>query len=213
MTVARLLVIAKAPVAGRSKTRLCPPCTPEQAAALAEAALADTLAAVVATACARPILVLDGEPGAWLPPGIDVVPQAPGGLGRRLGAAFAPHDGPALLIGMDTPQVSPALLGESIERLTEPGADAVLGPAEDGGYWAIGFRRPDPRAFDGVPMSRASTAGRQRLRLRQLGLRVRELPPLRDVDRIADARHVAERCPDGEFGRALRGLQAVACPS
>jgi glycosyltransferase A (GT-A) superfamily protein (DUF2064 family) len=105
-----LLVIAKEPVPGRVKTRLVPPGTPRQAATLAEAGLADTLHAVLAAAARRRVLVLDGEPGSWLPPGFDVVPQCGGGLDERLAAVFAAVPGPALLIGMDTPQLTPGLL-------------------------------------------------------------------------------------------------------
>ena len=70
-----LAVICKAPVSGRVKTRMCPPCTPQQAAALAEAALWDTFDAVRATPCTRRVAVLDGEPGPWLGAGIDVIAQ------------------------------------------------------------------------------------------------------------------------------------------
>jgi rSAM/selenodomain-associated transferase 1 len=205
--VARLLVIAKAPVAGRSKTRLCPPCTPEQAAALAEAALVDTLAAVADTACGGRTLVLDGPRGDWLPDCFEVVPQRGRGLGERLAAAFSHRDEPALLIGMDTPQVCPELLGEALEQLERPGADAVLGLAEDGGYWAIGLRAPQPTAFEGVPMSSPRTGARQRERLRRLGLTVQDLPMLRDVDDIDDARSVAAERPLGGFARALGALE------
>ncbi|NEA82606.1 glycosyltransferase, partial [Actinospica acidiphila] len=75
-----LLVIAKEPRPGRVKTRLTPPFTPEEAAALAEAALADTLDAVARTPARRRVLVLDGSPGPWLPAGVEVVPQCAGGL-------------------------------------------------------------------------------------------------------------------------------------
>ena len=102
-----IAVIAKAPVAGRSKTRLTPPCTPEQAAALASAALADTLAAVAATPGARRVLVLDGAPGPWLRPGFEVLAQRGAGLAERLAAAFADIGEPALVVGMDTPQLTP----------------------------------------------------------------------------------------------------------
>ncbi len=200
-------MIAKAPAPGRSKTRLCPPCTPEQAAALAEAALADTLEAAAAAPCDGRTLVLDGSPGDWLPEGFGVVPQCGGGLGERLAAAFSRRTGPTLLIGMDTPQVGPELLGESLEALERPGVDSVLGLAEDGGYWAIGFRRPDPAAFEGVPMSSARTGAAQLERLRRLGLRVRHLPCLRDVDHLEDAYSVAAQRPRGAFARALRELE------
>jgi rSAM/selenodomain-associated transferase 1 len=205
--VAHLLVIAKAPVPGRSKTRLCPPCTPGQAAALAEAALVDTLAAVAETPCAGRTLVLEGPRGDWLPDGFEVVPQRGGGLGERLAAAFSQRDEPTLLIGMDTPQVSPELLGEALEQLERPGADAVLGLAEDGGFWAIGLRAQQPAAFDGVPMSSSQTGARQREQLQRLGLTVRDLPTLRDVDDIDDARSVAVERPLGGFARALEALE------
>ncbi|HEV2820151.1 MAG TPA: DUF2064 domain-containing protein, partial [Solirubrobacteraceae bacterium] len=99
-----LAVIAKAPVAGRVKTRLCPPCTPQQAAALAAAALSDTLAAVAATPTHRRVLVLEGERGDWVPEGFEVIPQRGDGLAERLADAFATIGEPTLLVGMDTPQ-------------------------------------------------------------------------------------------------------------
>jgi rSAM/selenodomain-associated transferase 1 len=199
-----LIVIAKAPVPGRSKTRLCPPCTPAEAARLAEAALADTLHAVASTPADRRVVVLDGEPGAWLPDVFEVVAQRGGGLDERLANAFDDVGGPALLIGMDTPQVTAALLSESARRLAE--ADAVLGPALDGGFWALGLRRPDASLLVGVPMSVAHTGRRQRARLRAAGLHVRMLPALRDVDRIEDARAVAAQFPGGRFARALGAI-------
>ena len=198
-----LVVIAKAPRAGHSKTRLCPPCTPREAASLARAALLDTLEATRATVAARHVLVLDGEPGDWLADGFDVIPQRGRGLDERLAHAFEDVGAPALLIGMDTPQVTPGDLREALARLAEPATDAVLGPAPDGGYWAIGLRKPDPRAFVGVPMSTGRTCRAQRARLASLGLRVRDLPALRDVDRIDDARAVAALAPSGRFARAL----------
>lgn len=197
-----LLVIAKAPQAGRVKTRLCPPCTPAQAAALAEAALADTLDAVIATPAERHVLVLDGRPPSWLPAGLEVVPQRGEGLADRLAAAFADcAHGPALLVGMDTPQVGPALLAEGLQRLTR--SDAVLGPAPDGGYWAVGLGEPQAQVFAGVPMSSPGTLSAQRRRLRALGMSISELPSLRDVDTIADARAAARAAPVTRFARAL----------
>ncbi|MCX4819900.1 glycosyltransferase [Streptomyces sp. NBC_01142] len=198
-----LLVIAKEPVPGRVKTRLTPRYTPQQAAALAEAALADTLEAVRATAAARHVLVLDGVPGAWLPAGIDVVPQVGGGLDERLAAAFAACSGPALLIGMDTPQVTPALLAHGLELAT---SGAVIGPAEDGGFWALGLAEPDPGLLLGVPMSVPETGAVQRRRLVDAGLTVRDLPQLRDVDTPDDARQVAAETPGGRFAAAVARL-------
>jgi len=205
--VTTLLVIAKQPVPGRVKTRLVPPCTHEQAAALAEAALADTLHTAAAVPARRRVLVLDGEPGPWLPPGFDIVPQCGGPLDERLANAFAGADGPALLIGMDTPQVTRDLL-----TVDWQGADAVFGPAADGGFWALGLRVPDPALLRGVPMSTASTGAIQRARLLAAGLRVADLPQLRDVDTAADAVAVALQAPGSRFAARARELAAVLSP-
>jgi rSAM/selenodomain-associated transferase 1 len=209
MTV-RVVVIAKEPVAGRVKTRLCPPCTPAQAAALAEASLRDTLAAVAKTG-ARGMVALEGEPGDWLPPGFAVFPQRGDGLGERLAGAVAEAGGPLLLIGGDTPQVTPELLTGALSSLTT--ADAALGPAVDGGYWAIGLSRADPRVFDGVSMSTSHTGAEQLSRLNALGLRTRLLPPLRDVDYFADAVAVAQAVPTTRFACALAALRLAALES
>ncbi|MBQ1089705.1 DUF2064 domain-containing protein [Streptomyces sp. B93] len=196
-----LLVIAKEPRPGRVKTRLTPPFTPREAAGLAEAALVDTLHAVAATPASRRVLVLDGTPGPWLPPGFEVVPQSAGGLDERLAEAFAGCAGPALLIGMDTPQVTPGLLTVDFD-----GCDAWFGPADDGGFWALGLADPDPALLRGVPMSTPSTGAVQRARLTDAGLRVRDLPRLRDVDTAADTEAVAALAPHGRFAAALGRL-------
>ncbi len=206
-----IAVIAKAPVAGRSKTRLTPPCTPDQAAALASAALVDTLAAVAATPGARRVVVLDGVAGSWLRPGFETIPQRGAGLAQRLAAAFSDIGEPALVVGMDTPQLTPRMLTHALGRLAA--ADAVLGAACDGGYWSIGLRHADDAVFAGVPMSSRTTCGVQRARLHALGLSTHELPVLRDVDDITDARAVAALAPRTHFARtfaALRFDQRVA---
>ena len=204
-----LLVVAKAPQAGRSKTRLCPPCTPANAAAVAEAALADTLEVVAATG-ARPVLALSGPPGAWLPAGFRVLPQRGGGLDERLANAWEDAGGGGVQIGMDTPQVTSALLDWALSALDVPGTGAVLGPAVDGGWWAIGLQRPDRRCFIGVPMSTPSTGAAQRRRLAGLGLRVTDLPVMRDVDCFDDAEAVARAAPRTRFAAAVAAAAAAA---
>jgi glycosyltransferase A (GT-A) superfamily protein (DUF2064 family) len=194
-----LLVVAKQPVPGRVKSRLVPPFTHEQAALLARAALRDTLAAVLAAPVKRRVLVLDGEPDGSLPRGLEVVPQAEGALDVRLAAAIGMVSGPVLVIGMDTPQLRPDLLDVSWE-----GADAWFGPAWDGGFWALGLREPDPAHVRGVTMSTPRTGAEQRARLRAAGLRVADLPILRDVDTVADALAVAAGAPDTRFAATLR---------
>jgi rSAM/selenodomain-associated transferase 1 len=209
-TTAALVVLAKSPVPGRVKTRLCPPLDPEEAADVAAAALADTLDVVAASRCARRILVLDGQIGPWLPPGFSVIPQSDGDLATRLAGAFAAVAGPAVLVGMDTPQLTTELLDRAVSDLERPGTDAVLGPACDGGYWAIGLCRPERRAFDDVPMSVEQTATRQIDQLRALGLRVSLLPWLRDVDRYEDAVLVARAAPATRFAARMRSRERVA---
>jgi rSAM/selenodomain-associated transferase 1 len=209
-TAVTLAVIAKAPVAGRVKTRLCPPCTPEQAAALAEAALRDTLAAMAevretATGhSVRRVIVLDGAPGVWHRDE-RIVAQRGDGLDERLAAAFDDLRGtPTLIVGMDTPQITAALLADALAALDTH--DAVLGPVADGGYWCIGLRRADPLALLGVPMSTGHTFEAQRSRLDDLGLIVAEVRALVDVDTIDDAAHVAALAPQTHFARAFAEL-------
>jgi rSAM/selenodomain-associated transferase 1 len=201
-----LVVIAKEPLPGRAKTRLTPPCSPEQAAALARASLFDTLEVVARTPAARRVLVFDGDPSGWRQDGFELIPQRGAGLDQRLAAAFDDVAPPALLVGMDTPQLTPSLLIDGITALLRPEVDAVLGPAVDGGYWSVGFRAPVRGAFAGVPMSTELTCRSQRARFAELGLRVHEQPVLRDVDTIEDARAVAGDAPETRFARALAAV-------
>ncbi|MFJ2054737.1 DUF2064 domain-containing protein [Streptomyces sp. NPDC087908] len=201
-----LLVIAKQPLPGRVKTRLTPPFTPEEAASLAEAALADTLATAARLPADRHVLVLDGAPGPWLPPGFHVLPQTAGGLDVRLAAAFAACAGPALLIGMDTPQITPELLASALCWDTH---DAWFGPAADGGFWALGLAVPEPALLLGVPMSRPDTGAVQHARLRAAGLSIGALPVLRDVDTARDALHVAREAPETRFAARHARLTAA----
>jgi glycosyltransferase A (GT-A) superfamily protein (DUF2064 family) len=207
----QLLVITKAPVPGRSKTRLTPPCTPDQAAAIATAAVGDTLDAVRRTPVARRVVALDGDPRDLDLTGCVVVPQVEGDLGTRLAAAFAEAmagpdgDRPTLLIGMDTPQVSPALLADCLRRLGAAGpGTAVLGVAPDGGWWALGLHSADAAGvLPAVPMSRDDTARRTRAALVGAGLTVLDLPELTDIDHFPDAVSVAALCPPGSRTRTV----------
>jgi uncharacterized protein len=204
---AQAVVIAKEPVPGRVKTRLSPPFTPAEAALLAEAALADTLAAVAAAPVSRHVLALDGAPGDWLPAGFDVIPQRGGGLDERLAAAFADTHAtlplPMVLVGMDTPQVTPRLLADAAVSLVSGEADAVFGPATDGGFWLLGLRRPDRSLLAGVPMSRPDTGRKQMDRLTSAGLRVAMAPELTDVDTFGEAELIAGAVPGSRFAAAF----------
>jgi uncharacterized protein len=200
------LVMAKAPVPGRVKTRLCPPCTPTQAARLAAAALADTLAVVGADAGGVRTAVLSGAYA--VPHGWRVAPQRGDGLAARLHHAFLDTRLPgtaSLLVGMDTPQLTPSLLRAADATLTTAGVDAVLGPAEDGGWWVLGLRDPAHASLvRTVAMSTDHTGADTLAALRRRGLRVALLPTLRDVDTAEAARVVAGLCPpDSRFARAV----------
>jgi rSAM/selenodomain-associated transferase 1 len=212
LLAAQVVVIAKEPVPGRVKTRLTPPFTPDEAAALAEAALTDTLAAVAATTVARRVLALDGAPGRWLPAGFDVIGQRGAGLDERIAWALADSRVtlplPVVLIGMDTPQVTPGLLAAAVEPLVSRTADATFGMAEDGGFWLLGLREVDPALILGVPMSQSDTGPRQLARLEQAGLRVRMLPELTDVDTVTEAEHIAAVTPGSRFAACMARLRA-----
>jgi uncharacterized protein len=213
--VSVVLVVAKAPVAGLAKTRLCPPATPRQAATIAAAALLDTLDAVAGLPCVRPVLAYTGrfadaeaacEIRAALA-GWCCVPQRGNGFGERLACAHADAAAlfpgqPVLQIGMDTPQVGPALLSAALHRLA--GTDAVLGMAVDGGWWALGLREPaHATALLDIPMSTPDTGRLTSLALAGRGLRMAELPVLSDVDTWDDALAVAETAPDSHFAAAV----------
>jgi len=208
VTAPALVVLAKAPIPGEVKTRLCPPCSPAQAARLARAALQDTLDTVSATEVKRRVLVLDGPSQGWARPRFELRRQSAGGLAQRISCALDELRGPGLLIGMDTPQLTSRLLSESLDTLCEPGVDAVLGPALDGGYWCVGMRRHDPNAFAGIPMSVPGTLAAQRERLSRLSLHTVELPPMRDIDTFADAQAVATAAPWTRFAAELKAVMA-----
>jgi uncharacterized protein len=200
-------LLAKTPVPGRVKTRLCPPWTPEQAAALAAAAIADTAEVLTATPAVARTLVVDGPLPA--PRGWARVPQRGDGLGERLAAAYADTARPGvatLLVGMDTPQLRVGHLVAATAGLAA--ADAVLGPAEDGGWWLLGLRDPAAAAvLRGVPMSTADTGALTRAALRERGLTVAATATLRDVDTAPDALAAAAASPASRFARVLSTVE------
>lgn len=220
-----VLVVAKAPEPGRAKTRLTPPASDTEAADIAAASLLDTLWAARSVAAAAPVVALTGSLAAARRHDelrtalhhVAVFRQRGDGLAARLAAAHADTaaaqpGSPVLQIGMDTPQVTGDLLGDCAQALHgRGGPDAVLGPATDGGWWALGLR--DPRHAEllhQVPMSSPDTGELTARALRSAGLRVDLLCELADVDTMADARHVAQQLPGSEFAAAVA---AVASPA
>ena len=194
-------VVAKECLPGKVKTRLTPALSPEGAARVASASLSDTLATVRALPAARRVLFFDGDVVPASADGFEVLHQPGGGLDERLGFLFDAVDGPLLLVGMDTPQVSTADLAPVFE---DAARDAWFGPAEDGGFWSLYLRQPTGDLLRGVPMSRDDTGAVQLARLIDAGLDVGVLGDLLDVDTIPDAERVADLAPDSDFTRALR---------
>ncbi|GAC1517705.1 MAG: DUF2064 domain-containing protein [Acidimicrobiales bacterium] len=205
--------MAKSPQAGRVKTRLCPPCTFEEAALVAEAALADTLEAVAGSGADRKVIALEGPPGPWLPPGFEILPQRGGSLPARLSHGWADLgpavDGWGIQIGMDTPQVTAGLLNRC---LAERGPRrALLGPAVDGGWWLIGLPTPAPDAvFAGIETSRSDTGAAQARRLRALGYSLQQAPMLRDIDTIDDLATVATAIPSSRTAAVAAAITGAA---
>jgi hypothetical protein len=201
-------VMAKAPEAGRSKTRLCPPLPPEQAALLSAAFLRDTTQSMAAAARLAPIatyaayaplgseillgkhlavgtalLLADGSPP--MPPGVQ-------GFGRCLlhaiqGMMALGHTA-ACVLSADSPTLPTHLLVRAAEILLVPGERAVLGPAEDGGYYLLGLKTANPMMFADIAWSTASVADETRDRARSLGLPLVELQTWYDVDSVDSLR-------------------------
>ena len=203
-----LLVVAKAPVPGRAKTRLAATVGDQVAAEIAAAALLDTLDAVVATPVATRVVALTGElDGAAEADEIrrrlasfDVIGQRGNDFGDRLANAHtdaAAVDGhPVLQIGMDTPQVTAELLGDCAQGLGE--TSAVLGLACDGGWWALGVRSPAlAGCLRDVPMSQPDTGALTLKALRGNGVDIALLDELADFDVADDVAAVRAVCPSG----------------
>jgi hypothetical protein len=219
-----ILIVAKAPVPGLAKTRLTPQFGPDGAAELAAAALLDTLEAVEAAHASEQIVALTGELGmasrgeeiSEMLERFTVVRQRGNGLAQRLAAAHADAAAlaraPVLQIGMDTPQVSGPMLSAAVRQLADHVPGALLGPAADGGWWALGVSDPEwAVALEGVPMSQPDTGSLTRASLVNLGVRVGELAELQDVDTAEDVWLVAEEVDVGSrFRLAVDGLRGAS---
>ena len=217
----RVLVLAKAPVSGRVKTRLGAAVGMAAAADLAAAALLDTLAAAnAAVGPGRCLLALEGELRAARRAddlaaalaGWRTYAQRGEGLGQRIAAAHADAGpGPVVQIGMDTPQAVAADLDGVAALLAD--APAVLAPAADGGWWALALRDPArAAAVAAVPMSTATTYDDTRRALEAAGTPVTGASLLADVDTAEEAVAVAQAWPDLRFSRLWRALAAGTAP-
>ncbi len=201
MTVA-LGVMAKAPVAGHCKTRLCPPLTAVQAAALHEALLRDTLDAVGALHGVTPVLFAAPEHRGVetlqaLFPSWTVVAQAGADLGARMEHALGEllHRAPvALIIGADAPDAPMQDALDAAAWLTADAAHrAVMGPSDDGGYWLVGLATLQPALFRNIPWSTATVAAATRLAAQAAGVGLLEVGVALDVDDLAALRALWKR--------------------
>lgn len=199
-----LLLMAKQPVPGRTKTRLSPPLTEQEAAELYRAFLQDKVAQMRHFSNVRSIIAYTPAEGRGffeqLAPGFALIEQEGETLGQRLVNVFdwAFAEGPTrvLAIDGDTPTLPPAYLQQGFEALEDPDVDVVLGPSADGGYYAIGMKQPHPILFE-VTMSTPHVARDTLARAKEAGLEVHRLPPWWDVDRPEDLKRLAMRLRAG----------------
>ncbi len=208
-----LCVMAKSPRAGDVKTRLAPAIGAGGAAALARAFLEDTLALAARTRWAKVAVSVAGDPAPLgLPASVEVWEQGAGDLGARMERAILRALGLAprvLVVGTDSPGLPARLLAEAREALA--GADAVLGPAEDGGFFLLGMRRCEPGLLGGLPWSRPDTLARTEGRLRERGWVVARTAAWFDVDEPAELARLAGMIGRGEVEApaTARALAAI----
>jgi rSAM/selenodomain-associated transferase 1 len=196
-----LAIMAKAPRAGKVKTRLSPPLTPEQSATLNTCFLQDTaqnIAEVSASSeawgksagvvCYAPV----GDEAAFdnlLPPSFALIPQRGDSFGERLLAAaedlFHCGYGSVCLIDSDSPTVPAAAFRRAIAELTQPGDRIVLGPSHDGGYYLIGLRHPHPELFTGIHWSTSTVFSETLAAAQGANIQTITLPVWYDVDDAA----------------------------
>lgn len=183
----RLALFARAPGGERSKTRLQPALPQACAASLYAACLADSLA-VIAACAADERLVYWADDAAPASASIASRSQRGETLGERLSAAFAGlltgSSDRALILGSDATALTTSAVEDAFALLDRH--DAVLGPAEDGGYWCVGLRRPAPELFRDVPWSTERVLGVTMERARAAGLDVAMAATLADLDTPAD---------------------------
>jgi rSAM/selenodomain-associated transferase 1 len=190
-----LVVMAKAPVPGKVKTRLTPPFTPQEAVELYKCFLQDRvremgrlsgidLAVAYTPADARDTFVqLSGN-------GFQLFAQKGEDLGRRLNNVFIEKLGQdyaaVSIIDSDTPDLPCAIIEQSFQLLWAGETDTVFGPCDDGGYYLVGMRRPHPELFVDIPWSTAAVLDTTLLRAAELGIRTQLLPVWNDLDTFED---------------------------
>jgi rSAM/selenodomain-associated transferase 1 len=206
-----LILLAKAPIPGQVKTRLCPPLTGKEAAALYACLLEDTAAELARLRRVHRYLFFS-------PPGskgffrrdpfsvFDPLPQSGGNLGERMVNAFRTAFGRgfarAVLVGGDCPVLSASLVRAAFRELSSS-AGAVFGPSDDGGFYLIALSSNAPSLFRGVDWGTSSVLSEVSLRYRTAGIPFALLPPRFDIDTVDDVTALA---------RWTRARSSPACP-
>jgi rSAM/selenodomain-associated transferase 1 len=223
-------VMAKAPQPGRAKTRLCPPLHPGQAAELSAAFLRDITENIARAARAAPIhghvAYAPAGAEAWfaghlaegtglvLADGSPPMPPDVQGFGRSLlhaaQAMLVSGFGAACLLNSDSPTLPTALLIRAARVLLAPGERVVLGPADDGGYYLIGMKRPHAHLFADIAWSTGEVAAMTRARVAALGIELVALPTWYDVD---DAATLARLVTEASGGAPCTDLRPYAAPA
>ncbi|MCL4302182.1 MAG: TIGR04282 family arsenosugar biosynthesis glycosyltransferase [Anaerolineae bacterium] len=185
-----LLVVAKRPAPGQTKTRLSPPLLPDQAAALYECFLGDTLDLIRQVPAAQPVIAylpaLEKPYFAALAPDFELILQDGPDLGVRLDNALTRYlqlgYKHVVIMDSDSPTLPARYLAAAFEALEK--AEVVLGPCDDGGYYLIGLNRPAPRLLREVPMSTPRVVADTLALAKEERLRVELLPTWYDVDDV-----------------------------
>lgn len=214
-------IVCKAPVDGACKTRLCPPLTTREAAALSRCFIADVAAAVDAVAPRSGFAVYTPQDAqaafdGLLPPGFPMLVQRGDGLDERLVHAtddlLSAGFGGVCLINADSPTLPPALLQQAVHALRQPGDRIVLGPAIDGGYWLIGLKRPHVALFEGVVWSTSQVLAQTLARVAALGVPLSLLPLWYDVDDLGSLQLLLQELFGNGVPLALDGRAGAPAP-
>jgi len=200
-------VFAKQPLPGQVKTRLCPPCSLEQAAALYQVCLVETMNRM--GAAGRKLVLFYAGERDWFKqrfPGLELRPQGEGDLGRRMMGALqgllAEGYDAAALIGSDSPDLPLSLVDEAFSVLR--GCDAVAAPADDGGYVLIGCSKPCPQLFTGIAWSTGAVLCQTREAAKKSRLDFRQLSAWEDLDDAAALQRLLQRSPESQTERFIR---------
>jgi rSAM/selenodomain-associated transferase 1 len=206
-----LLVVAKQPIPGQTKTRLCPQLSPAQSADLYECFLLDTLDVMRRVPDVKRVVCFLPDDGReyfnQLAPDMDLTRQHDESLGERLDhlltEALAGGSPRAVVIDSDSPTLPAEYISQAIDQLTD--ADVVLGPTQDGGYYLIGMKRPQPRRLRQVQMSTSHVLADTLVLAQASNLIVRLLPTWYDIDTIDDLLRL-----DGEIHGSSKNGSAPA---